>query len=55
MPPVHVHKQVGDLERKYAMLSRKPEDEYWSEEAGRRYARAGCTRKAEVHKPMAGE
>jgi hypothetical protein len=31
-----VHTQVGDLERKTAQLARKPEDEYWGEEAGRR-------------------
>eukprot|EP00967_Tisochrysis_lutea_P142951 scaffold264904_cov18-Tisochrysis_lutea.AAC.2 len=27
--------QVGDLERKNKALVRKPEDEYWGEEAGR--------------------
>ena len=30
-------KRVGDVERKNNTLSRKPEDEFWGEEAGRRY------------------
>lgn len=28
--------QVGDLERRNALLGRKPEDDFWGEEAGRR-------------------
>ena len=31
-------KRVGDLEKKNSTLTRKPEDEYWGEEAGRRFA-----------------
>eukprot|EP00798_Chlamydomonas_sp_ICE-L_P022119 gene22119-29179_t len=31
-------KKVGDLEKKNGQLTRKPEDEYWGEEAGRRFA-----------------
>ncbi|KAG1672779.1 hypothetical protein FOA52_002767 [Chlamydomonas sp. UWO 241] len=30
-------KRVGEVERKNSMLSRKPEDEFWGEEAGRRF------------------
>ncbi|KAF5841171.1 hypothetical protein DUNSADRAFT_14174 [Dunaliella salina] len=30
-------RKVGDLERKNKTLVRKPEDEYWGEEAGRRF------------------
>lgn len=29
---------MGDLEKKNSTLTRKPEDEYWGEEAGRRFA-----------------
>jgi hypothetical protein len=29
-------KKVGDVERKNALLTHKPEDEFWGEEAGRR-------------------
>ena len=32
-------KKVGDLERRNGMLSRKPEDEDWGEEAGRRWVK----------------
>lgn len=30
--------RLGELERKNSMLMRKPEDEFWGEEAGRRCA-----------------
>ena len=38
-------KKVGDLERKNSMLHHKPEDEYWGEEAGRRWGREGYVRR----------
>lgn len=36
VPCFHACLQVGDLERKTIQLARKPEDDYWGEEAGRR-------------------
>lgn len=35
--PFHTH-HSGELERKNSGLRQKPEDEYWGEEAGRRFA-----------------
>lgn len=29
-------RKIGELERKNQLMTRKPEDEYWGEEAGRR-------------------
>jgi hypothetical protein len=33
----HLVKKVGQLERSQALVKKKPEDEFWGEEAGRRF------------------
>jgi hypothetical protein len=37
--------QVGELQRQVSMVSRKPEDEFWSEESGRRWVPTTVQRK----------